>query len=71
MRPTSKISTTVKTTCERILPSKSFLAPFITMGGYIVIMYFTGHHWLLLAPSELQLPPKNNEKELKMKASAY
>jgi len=24
------------------------------MGGYIVIMYFTGRHWLLLAASKLQ-----------------
>ena len=49
--PPSKISTAVKITCERIAPSKSFLG---AMGGFIVSVYFTGHHWLLLAPSKLQ-----------------
>jgi len=27
------------------------------MGSYIMIMYFTGRHWLLLAPSKLQSSP--------------
>jgi len=54
--PRSKISTALKTTCERIAPSKSFLdaAPFITTAGYIVVMKFTGRHWLALATSNLQ-----------------
>jgi len=35
-------------------PVKVFWAPFITMGGHIVIMNFTRRHWLLLVPSKLQ-----------------
>jgi len=29
---------------------------FITIGGYTVIMYFTGRNWFLLAPSKLVVP---------------
>jgi len=28
------------------------------MGGYIVIIYFTVHHWLLLASSKLRSSPR-------------
>jgi len=51
VRPPSKISTAVKTTCERITPSKSFLGAVYNHGQYIVVMKFTGRHWLALAPS--------------------
>ena len=54
VRPPSKISTAVKTTCERIAPSKSFLGAVYNRAGYIVVMKFTERHWLALAPSNLQ-----------------
>jgi len=54
MRPPSKISTAVKTTCERIAPSKSFLGAVYNHGRLYSDIYFTGRHWLLLAPSKLQ-----------------
>jgi len=34
------------------------------MGGYIVIIYFTGRHLLLLAPSKLQSSPCRNPHSL-------
>jgi len=40
--PPSKISTAVKTTCERIAPSKSFLGAVYNHGRL-----YSGHDWLL------------------------
>jgi len=40
--PPSKISSAVKTTCERIAPSKSFLGAVYNHGR----LYFTRRHWL-------------------------
>jgi len=60
VRPPSKISTAVKTTCERIVPSTSFLGAVYNHGRLYVVMKFTGCHWLALAPRNYSRPLNPN-----------
>jgi len=52
-----------KTHVKEQCPVKVSWAPFITIGGYIVIIHFTGRHWLLLASSKLQSSPVQNDSD--------